>query len=195
MAVFFETAGKRVGSLAVNFIRLVTGFIMLSIFVYFRRGYLLPTDATLHNWTWLGISGLVGFFFADLFLFQAYVEIGTRITMLILASGPPITAILGYLVLGERLSLAGIVGMLITVGGIAIVILSKDSDDKKFKVNHPLKGIIFSLLGAIGNSVGMIFTKIGIGDYSPFAATQIRIITGFIGFLILFACTNRWEDL
>lgn len=61
MAVF-ETAGKRVGSLAVNFIRLVTGFIMLSIFVYFRRGYLLPTDATLHNWTWLGISGLVGFF-------------------------------------------------------------------------------------------------------------------------------------
>jgi drug/metabolite transporter (DMT)-like permease len=195
MAVFFETAGKRVGSLAVNFIRLVTGFIMLSIFVYFRRGYLLPTDATLHNWTWLGISGLVGFFFADLFLFQAYVEIGTRITMLILASGPPITAILGYLVLGERLSLAGIVGMLITVGGIAIVILSKDSDDKKFKVNHPLKGIIFSLLGAIGNSVGMIFTKIGIGDYSPFAATQIRIITGFIGFLILFACTNRWDDL
>jgi uncharacterized membrane protein len=78
--VFFEEAGKRVGSLAVNIIRLVIGFIMLSIFTFFYRGYLLPIDATLHNWTWLGISGVIGFFLADLYLFQAYVEIGNIIT-------------------------------------------------------------------------------------------------------------------
>lgn len=195
MGVFFESAGKKVGSLAVNFIRLVTGFIMLSIFVYFYRGYLLPTDATLHNWTWLGISGFIGFFLADLFLFQAYVEIGTRISMLILASGPPITSILGYYILGEELSAMGILGMVITVSGIAIVILSKEKGEKKFKVTHSIKGITYAFLGSVGNSVGMIFTKIGMGDYSPFAATQIRIITGFIGFVIIFAYLNKWDDL
>lgn len=195
MGVFFESAGKRVGSLAVNFIRLVTGFIMLSVFVYFYRGHLLPTDATLHNWTWLGVSGFIGFFLADLFLFQAYIEIGTRISMLILASGPPMTAILGYFFLGEKLSAMGILGMIITVSGIAIVILSKDNDEKKLKVNHSIKGITYAFLGAVGNSVGMIFTKIGMGDYSPFAATQIRIISGFIGFVIVFAYLNKWDDL
>lgn len=195
MGVLFETAGKKVGSLAVNFIRLVTGFTMLSVFVYFYRGHILPTDATFHNWTWLGISGFIGFFLADLFLFQAYIEIGTRISMLILASGPPMTAILGYFFLGERLSPMGILGMVITVSGIAIVILSKDKDENKLKVTHSIKGITYAFLGAVGNSVGMIFTKIGMGDYSPFAATQIRIITGFIGFVIIFAYLNKWDDL
>lgn len=195
MGVLFESAGKKVGSLAVNFIRLVTGFIMLSIFVYFYRGQLLPTDASLHNWTWLGISGFVGFFVADLFLFQAYLEIGTRISMLILASGPPMTAILGYFILGENLSTMGIFGMIITVSGIAIVILSKDKGENKFKVNHSIKGITYAFLGAVGNSVGMILTKIGMVDYSPFAATQIRIITGFIGFVVIFAYLNKWDDL
>lgn len=195
MGVLFESAGKKVGSLAVNFIRLVTGFTMLSIFVYFYRGYLLPTDASLHNWTWLGVSGFVGFFVADLFLFQAYLEIGTRISMLILALGPPMTAILGYFILGEKLSAMGILGMIITVSGIAIVILSKDKGENKFKVTHSIKGITYAFLGAVGNSVGMILTKIGMGDYSPFAATQIRIITGFIGFVIIFAYLNKWDDL
>ncbi len=195
MAVLFESAGKKVGSLSVNFIRLVTGFTMLSVFVYFYRGHLLPTDASLHNWTWLGISGFVGFFLADLFLFQAYVEIGTRISMLILALGPPMTAILGYFFLGENLSGMGILGMLITISGIAIVILSKDKGENKFKVKHSIKGLTYAFLGAVGNSVGMILTKIGMGDYSPFAATQIRIITGFIGFVIMFAYLNKWDDL
>lgn len=195
MGVLFTSAGNRVGSLAVNFIRLISGFIMLSIFTYFYRTYLLPIDATFYNWKWLGISGLIGFFFADLFLFQAYLEIGTRITMLILATGPPITAILGYLFLDEKLSAIGLLGMLITISGIAIVILSKNDDEGKLKVNHSIKGITYAFLAAVGNSVGMIFSKLGMGDYSPFAATQIRIITGFIGFLILFAISNKWHLL
>ena len=99
MGMFFESAGKRVGSLAVNFIRLVFGFIFISIFTYFSRDYLFPTDATLHNWTWLGVSGAIGFFLGDLFLFQAYIEIGTRITLLIMAASPPITAFLGFIFL------------------------------------------------------------------------------------------------
>lgn len=86
MGMFFESAGKKVGSLAVNFIRLVFGFIFISIFTYFVRGQVFPMDASLHNWTWLGISGVMGFFLGDIFLFQAYIEIGTRITLLIMAA-------------------------------------------------------------------------------------------------------------
>lgn len=195
MAVFFETAGKKVGSLAVNFIRLVFGFTFISIFTYFTRGHLLPTDATTHNWIWLSISGLIGFFIGDLFLFQAYVEIGTRISMLIMATSPPITALLGYIFMKEKISPMGILGMFITIAGIALVILSKDSDKKKIKLTHSIKGISYAFLGAIGQSLGMILSKVGMGDYNPFAATQIRIITGFISFVVLFAYLNKWGDL
>jgi len=193
--IYFESAGKKVGSLAVNFIRLIIGFIFLSIFTYINRGQFLPLDATAHNWIWLGLSGFVGFFLGDLFLFQAYVEIGTRITLLIMATSPPITALLGFIFMEERISYICIVGMLITLSGIGLVILGKDREDEKIKFKHPIRGIIFAFLGAVGQSVGMILSKVGMGNYSSLAATQIRIVAGFIAFVVLFIYLNKWEDL
>ena len=191
----FESAGKRVGSLAVNFITLIFGFIFISIYSYFARDYMFPIDAGISNWTLLSISGVIGFFLGDIFLFRAYVELGTRLSLLIMATSPPMTAILAFLFLKEDIAPLGIVGMLITVLGISIVILSKKTGERKFKLNHSLKGIIFAFLGAIGQSVGSIFSKVGMGDYNPFAATQIRIIAGFISFLLLFIFLNKWGIL
>jgi len=195
MGLFFELAGKKVGSLTVNFIRLIFGFIFLSIFTYFTRGYLLPTDATGYNWLWLGLSGIAGFFLGDIFLFQAYLEIGTRISMLILAASPPITTLLGFIFLGEKILPIGILGMTITILGIALVILSRDGEESKLKISHSIKGIVYALLGAIGQATGSVLSKVGMGDYNPFAATQIRIIVSFISFFLLFLYLNKWEDL
>lgn len=61
VGIAFESAGKKVGSLAVNYIRLVCGFIFISIWAFFTRGMLLPVDATLSNWIWLTLSGFIGF--------------------------------------------------------------------------------------------------------------------------------------
>lgn len=191
----FESAGKKVGSLAVNFITLIFGFIFISTYTYFARGYIFPVDATVQNWTFLSLSGIIGFFLGDLFLFRAYVELGTRISLLIMASSPPLTALLGFLFLKEEISPLGILGMLITVIGIAIVILSGDKKNKRFKLNHSIKGISYAFLGAVGQSLGTIFSKFGMNGYNPFAATQIRIIAGFISFFILFLYLNKWGDI
>lgn len=179
----FEVAGKKVGSLTVNFITLIFGFLFMSIFTYFTREYTFPVDASLHNWIWLSMSGVIGFFIGDLFLFKAYVEIGTRISLLVMAASPPLTALLGFLFLKEDISLLGIVGMIVTVLGISLVILSKDGGEKKFKFNHSKVGLGYALLGAIGQSVGTIFSKIGMDGYNAFGSTQIRVIAGFISFL------------
>lgn len=194
-ATSFEIAGKKVGSLSVNYIRLVIGFIFISIYSYFTRGMFFPVDATSSNWIWLSISGLIGFFIGDLFLFQSYLEVGSRISMLIMASSPPITAILGFLIMKEKISLLGILGMLITVTGIAMVILGKNPDEKKVELKLSKKGVVYAFLGSLGQAVGLIFSKVGMGDYNAFAATQIRIIAGFISFTILFIVLNKWEDL
>lgn len=193
--ISFEYAGKKVGSLAVNFIRLILGFIFISIFTYFTRGFLLPTDSTSFNWIWLGLSGIIGFFLGDLFLFQSYLEVGTRVAMLIMAMSPPITALLGFIFMGEVIRPVGLLGMAITILGIAVVILSKDTGEKKLKITHSVKGISYAFLGAVGQSVGLILSKVGMGTYNAFAATQIRIIAGFIGFFLLFAYKRQWKDL
>lgn len=194
-AVAFESAGKKVGSLSVNIIRLVIAFLLLSAYTFFTRGIGLPIDATSSNWIWLLISGIIGFVIGDLFLFQAYVLIGSRISLLIMSAVPPITAIVGFLLMGERISLLGMLGMFITIGGIALVILSRNPAEKTVKLAHPAKGILYAFIGALGQAFGLIFSKFGMGDYNPFAATQIRIIAAFVGFCIVISVGKKWGEI
>jgi drug/metabolite transporter (DMT)-like permease len=194
-AVCFESASKKVGSLAVNFIRLIIAFVLLGCFTLITRGMFLPFDALGSTWLWLLISGMIGFIIGDLFLFQAYVEIGSRISLLIMSSVPPITAIAGYLIMGEKISLLAAVGMLVAISGIALVILSRNADDKKIKLSHSAKGLIYAFIGALGQAFGLILSKFGMGSYNPFAATQIRVISAITGFLIIIAISNKWKNL
>ena len=112
-----------------------------------------------------------------------------------MASSPPLTALLGFIFLDEKVSVFGVLGMLVTFLGIAIVILSKETGERKFKLNHSLKGILFAFLGALGQSVGTILSKLGMDGYNPFAATQIRVIVGFLSLFLLFIYLNKWGDL
>ena len=193
--IAFEYGGKKIGSLSVNYIRLVIAFIFICIYTFFTRGMLLPLDATASNWSWLMISGLIGFVIGDLFLFQAYVEIGARLSMLIMATVPILSALADYMIMGATLSLGSILGMLVTLFGIALVILVKGNGDKKIKLSHPLKGFIYAFVGALGQAFGLIFSKLGMGSYDAFAATQIRIIAGLIGFSIIVTYAKGWRKL
>lgn len=194
-AVAFESAGKKVGSLSVNLIRLIIALLLLSIFGLITRGMILPTDATKSTWMWLSISGIIGFVIGDLFLFQAFIEMGSRISMLIMSIVPPLTAIAGFAIMGERIKLLGIAGMIITIIGIAIVITKKNSDDNTVKFTHSIKGLIYAFIGALGQAFGLVFSKFGMGLYNPFAATQIRIIAAIIGFSIFITITRKWRNI
>ncbi|MDD5766527.1 MAG: DMT family transporter [Candidatus Marinimicrobia bacterium] len=191
----FEAAGKRVGSLPVNVIRLVRGFIFISVFSFFSRGMILPFDASMHVWIWLSLSGLVGFVIGDLFLFQAFVEAGARVSMLMMSLVPPITALIGWLILDETLTLLDFFAMLVTICGVALVVLERNSDKSGVTFNRSLRGILFAFGGAVGQAVGLILSKYGMGDYNAFAATQIRIITGIIGFMLIFIIFRRTKTL
>ncbi len=194
-ALAFERATKTVGSIAVNIIRLVLGFLFLSLLTYIQRGLFLPIDASADAWFWLMLSGFVGLMMGDLFLFSSYPIIGARIAMLMMTLAPPIAAILGFFVLNEKMNLYSILGMLLVMGGIALVIWSKPENNQKMKLNFPIKGLLFAFMGAVGQAGGLVLSKLGMKDYNPFAATQIRIIAATIGFTILISILGRWKNV
>jgi drug/metabolite transporter (DMT)-like permease len=191
----FEFASRKVGSLPVNIIRLVAGFIFLSIFTLIRRGMLLPADASGYNWFWLLLSGLVGFVFGDLFLFKSYTIIGSRFSMLIMNLSPPMTAFIGFLILGERLSIFHFIGMLLTVSGISLAIFSRKEGDDKLSLKMSSRGVLYAIGGAVGQALGLVLSKLGMRDYDPFAATQIRIIAGITGYVFLISIMSRWNSI
>lgn len=191
-ALAFEVATKRVGTYSVNIIRLVFAFVFLAILTRITRGHYLPVDATTHAWLWLSVSGIIGFVLGDLFLFASYPIISSRVAMLIMTLVPPITAIMGWLLLGEVMLVQHILGMLLVVGGISLTIWTREEGEKKMKLNYPIKGLFFAFLGALGQAGGLILSKFGMGDYDAFAATQIRIISGIGGFVLLVTIVGRW---
>lgn len=197
----FESAGKKVGSLAVNMIRLVIAFVIFSIYTCIARGMWFPFDAGGERWMWLILSGLVGFVIGDLFLFQAYVVIGARISMLIMAMTPPFTAFISWFILGEVLSVMNWVGMVVTLMGISMVVLKRENRAlnggnlirRRLKASYSLKGIFLALGGALGQATGLVLSKKGMGDYDAFAASQIRVLTGIVGFAILLFFLKRYH--
>ncbi|MDO0823555.1 DMT family transporter [Desulfosporosinus nitroreducens] len=194
-AVAFESAGKRVGSISVNLIRLVIALFLISVFNLFTRGMMLPLDASGSTWFWLFISGTIGFVIGDLFLFQAFVLIGSRLSMLIMSAVPPITAITGFIMMGERISLLGLTGMMLTICGIALVILTRNPENRMVKFSYPIKGLVYAFIGALGQAFGLVFSKFGMGSYNAFAATQIRIISAIIGFALVITITKNWKSV
>lgn len=191
----FEAASHRIGSVAVNILRLTIGLVFLSIFTLIRRGMVLPFDASYDNWLWLSLSGLVGFVFGDLFLFKSYTMIGSRFSMLIMTLVPPITAFFSFVILGERLTLFHYLGMTLTFSGIAMAIFSRNGKGDKLSLKLAPKGILYAFGGAVGQALGLVLSKFGLKDYDPFAATQIRVIAGIFGYTILVTLLVRWGNV
>ena len=184
-ALSFEYAAKRVGSLAVNMIRLTFAFIILGIFTLITRGMFLPLDATPHAWLWLSLSGIVGLVLGDYFLFKSYTVISSRISMLIMTTVPPMTALIGWLLLGEKMTALHLFGMFLTMAGIFMAIFTKPDNGQKLKLSYPLKGIVFALVGAAGQAGGLVLSKFGMGSYNAFAASHIRLIAGLAGYVLI----------
>ena len=191
----FESASHKIGSIAVNILRLIIGFAFLSAFTLIRRGFILPVDASLGNWLWLSLSGLIGFVFGDLFLFKSYTMIGSRFSMLIMTLVPPITAFFSFAILGERLTLYHYLGMSLTFSGIAMAIFSRPAKGEKLSLKLAPRGILYAFGGAVGQALGLVLSKFGMKTYDPFAATQIRIIAGIFGYVILVTFMGRWKNV
>ena len=195
----FESAGKRVGALSLNLIRLVIGLGFLAIYNAIVNDGFFP-EATHYQWFWLAMSGLVGFVLGDLFLFRAFILIGARISMLIMALVPPITALIGWITLGEVLTGMEFLGMGITLLGIIMVMatkldIKKDTFGKTLRMGPLVLGSILALGGAVGQAAGLVLSKKGMQDMNAFSATQIRIMAGVVGFSIVITLFKRWKHL
>lgn len=187
-SIFFTRAGQKYGPLTSNRLRLVVAIVLLGITHWIAFGSPVPVNAGVQRWLWLGISGIVGLAIGDLFLFQAYVSIGPRLGLLFLSLSPALATILAWLFLGERLGLGKLLGIAITLLGIAWVVLESNLNYKSSgnpavqadrKVN--VKGIFAGLIAATGQALGVVLAKPGLANnFSPISGNVIRMSAAFL---------------
>lgn len=83
--------------------------------------------------------------------FYSYVLIGSRFGQLLMTLAPPTAAICGALILHESLHLLAIVGMVVTLCGIAISVISRgEKSGERMHIKLPLKGLWMGIGGGVG---------------------------------------------
>ncbi len=178
----FTFAGREVGSGVVNRSRLILAVIFL-ITAHILLGVDLPVGIAAERAFWLSISGIIGLVLGDAFLFQAFVLIGPRLSMLMMSLAPILATLLAWIFLGERLSAGQLFGVWLTVGGVALVVPERNNRSLKDQLDsrNYFLGILFGLAAAAGQAGGLVTAKLGLGgDFPALSGTLVRMVAAMI---------------
>ena len=162
----------------VNQARLLLAVVFLSVTHLLLQGQWLPAGADLYRWWWLGLSGVIGLLLGDGFLFQAFVLIGPRRSMLLMALVPIISTLSAWAFLGETLSVPEMLAVALTVGGIAWVVSERgEANGIEVDSHQYWLGILAGIGGAFGQALGLVASKQGmVGGFPPLSATLMRML-------------------
>ncbi len=159
---------------------------MLVLAHFLMLGYVLPA-ATDEQWFWMGLSGIVGLGIGDFGLFAAYVLIGPRKSLLIMAASPIFASIGAFLILGETLPELAALGIAVTLAGIVVVLLEKEKDTEDLGDGRKRKvwGTFAAIVAAGGQGVGIALSKKGmyLGQsiaMNPVSAALIRMVVATV---------------
>jgi drug/metabolite transporter (DMT)-like permease len=192
-STFFTLAGRKIGSVVLNRIRLVLAAVFLMLTHWIIYGDPIPVDAGGTRWMWLSISGVIGLVLGDAFLFQAFVLIGPRLSMLLMSLAPVIATITSWFFLNEVLGQLQILGILVTVMGIALVVSDRPQANHSVEENRDyLRGMLFGLGGAVGQALGLVTSKLGLVDNFPaLSGNVIRMLAAVILMWVLTAAVGQ----
>lgn len=190
--------------------RLIFAVLLVAVVHRLIEGQFLPLGAEGFRWGWLGLSGLVGYVLGDSFLFQAFVMIGPRLSMLLMAMNPVFSTILAWVLLGEALSAIEVFGIVLSVGGVALVIADRQHSPARQDVTSPnaektaggtrstrvyALGVVFGLGAALGQSSGLLASKLGLaGGFPALSGNLIRLLVAMVAIWIITALQGRVRE-
>ncbi len=200
-SVFFTNAGRRLGVMTLNLMRLLGATVLLGVTHVVVTGRLWP-EAPLESILWIGLSGIVGLAIGDSALFRAFTLIGPRRGMLAMASAPVFTVMVAWVLLDESLGLQAMLGIGVVMGGVMLAVTGKDRGGGDFADPDRrllLKGYALGMVAAAGQGLGSAFVKIGMAgtdvEVDPLSATYVRVVFAWAGYWLAVVPRHRPAEL
>lgn len=184
-SLIYAHVGRIVSSSTTAHIRLWIALPAILLIHLIFLGTLFPVGVSLQSWIFMGLSGVLGFCIADLFIFSALVKIGARQTMVIMTTSPLFSTLFAFFIEKEVITYFQAFGMFVTLMGVALVILV-DKNKKETTGNKNVElGVLFAFLGAITQALAMVLAKKGMGSsVHPISANVIRLFFGLVALVI-----------
>ena len=200
-SILFTESVRRIGSLSLNAYRIAAAVGFLGITHVVLLGALLPA-ANVEQVLWLGMSGIIGLGVGDFGLFAAFAIIGPRRSVLVMALSPIFASVGAFLMLGETISPQAILGIATTIAGVTWVVLEREHRSMEAPISrrHKIRGVLFALVGAAGQGMGLVFSKKGIllvpdTTLNALSATLIRMTVGALFVWISIIAAGRFPKL
>ncbi len=174
--ILASDAIRALGAFHFNLIRQVFVSLILAAVVLLSGTLALPDWQTVAV---LAVSGVVGILLGDTLNFAAVGRLGPRRAGAVFALNAPMAAVLGWVLLGERLGLQAWAGIAVTVAGVALAILGRPASGA-----HRLEqvwgglgvGVLFGLGAALGQASGALIARPYMaGGLDPYVGSLIRV--------------------
>lgn len=181
------------GAIGFNCMRMWFVVLFLGVYVL-AMGTWSTVDAS--HAPYIFMSGFIGIFMGDTLLFLTLNRMGPRRTAILFSMNAPMSAVLGWLFLGEQLSLLAVLGILAVISGVILAIAfgkRKDQLHKWEAIKGPIAvGVLFGTLAALSQSVGSIIIRpVMESGADPVAISLMRCTIAAVGLLVLFILPGR----
>ena len=142
----------------------------------------------------MALSGFIGIFVGDTALFAAMNRLGPRRTSVLFATHAFFSALLGYLLLGERMGVQAMLGGLLVLGGVVTAILLGSHRDEAHAWERSNRGnwggvgagVALGLLAAGCQALGSLIAKpVMVSGVDPVAATAVRATVTWVAQVLL----------
>lgn len=174
--ILASDAIRALGAFHFNLIRQVFVTLILAAVVLASGALALPGWQAVAV---LALSGIIGILLGDTLNFAAVGRLGPRRAGAVFALNAPMAAVMGWVVLGERLGWQAGLGIAVTVAGVALAILGRPaSGAHRFEqVWGGLGvGVLFGLGAALGQATGALIARPYMaGGMDPYVGSLIRV--------------------
>lgn len=180
-SVCYTFAGRKINAITSIAMSLPTSWLMIIIIHRLTLGEFFPSNTTVAQWFYLGMSGILAFVISSYFMLNAYQYIGPRLTMLIATLTPIAGALLAWISLGQSLPPDAILGIAVVTFGIVWVVAERGQPNKNTLKVDTRRGVTYASLGTLAQAAAFVFASQGLaGGFPPVSATLLRITVGVI---------------
>ena len=186
-ALISAPQARRLGAFAFTRWRMGLVFLILLPWV------LLSGGLSSFSWSALGVlalSGLVGIFVGDTALFASMNRLGPRRTGVLFATHACFSALLGFVVLDERMGTQAMLGGALVVGGVmtAVALGARKDESHVLQVTrgNVMAGVGLGLVAALCQALGSLIAKpVMASGVDPVTATEVRLAATCAAHLVL----------
>lgn len=188
-AVLYRQLGVDIPPLALNLYKGVIASVLLYLTITgLGQGW---GDSTVYGLCLLFLSGIIGIGVGDTAFFASLNKLGERHTILIAETlAPPISVVIAYVFIQERLEAITMVGISITLVGVAWVILERGDGPKPV---HSRAGIHLAVIAALSQAIGAVLSREAMtqSEISPWLSTLVRLLGGIAAVILWMAVTRQ----